>query len=172
MLWAASASAATKKGMVAALALAAHSKSDLQAYSFDRLTKAVGALLDRAVAAGEIKTVNYDPSGSGAGRATFIAGGSAFAGSDSFLKDDELAGTFASCAPTGTAVDLPVYISPIAVVFNVEGVTDLNFDSATLAKVFKGDITLSKGTASSTLPAFRHRKICAVFPGGCVAESQ
>ena len=46
---------ATKKGMVAALALAAHSKSDLQAYSFDRLTKAVGALLDRAVAAGEIR---------------------------------------------------------------------------------------------------------------------
>jgi Tetracyclin repressor-like, C-terminal domain len=46
---------ATKKGMSAALALAAHSSSDLTAYSFDRLTKAVGALLDRAVAAGEIR---------------------------------------------------------------------------------------------------------------------
>src|SRR6202051_51823 len=45
---------ATKKGMMAALALAVHSTSDLSAYSFDRLTKAVGALLDRAVAAGEI----------------------------------------------------------------------------------------------------------------------
>jgi AcrR family transcriptional regulator len=47
---------ATKKGMSAALALAAHKPSELTAYSFDRLTKAVGALLDRAVAAGEIRT--------------------------------------------------------------------------------------------------------------------
>ena len=46
---------ATKKGMSAALALAAHSSSELTAYSFDRLTKAVGALLDRAVAAGELR---------------------------------------------------------------------------------------------------------------------
>src|ERR1700756_3954249 len=43
---------ATKKGMSAALALAAHRSSELAAYSFDRLTQAVGALLDRAVAAG------------------------------------------------------------------------------------------------------------------------
>ncbi|MDJ0324252.1 phosphate ABC transporter substrate-binding protein PstS [Cryobacterium sp. PH31-AA6] len=96
-------------------------------------------------------TVNYDPSGSGAGRSTFIAGGSDFAGSDSYLKDDELAGSFGSCAPTGTAVDLPVYISPIAVVFNVEGVTDLNFDSATLAKVFKGEITTWNDPAIAAL---------------------
>jgi len=46
---------ATKKGMSAALALAAHKPSDLMAYSFDRLTKAVAALLDRAAAAGEIR---------------------------------------------------------------------------------------------------------------------
>jgi AcrR family transcriptional regulator len=46
---------ATKKGMSAALALAAHGSSELYAYTFDRLTKAVGALLDRAVAAGEIR---------------------------------------------------------------------------------------------------------------------
>jgi AcrR family transcriptional regulator len=47
---------ATKKGMSAALALAAHKPSERTAYSFDRLTKAVGALLGRAVAAGEIRT--------------------------------------------------------------------------------------------------------------------
>jgi AcrR family transcriptional regulator len=46
---------ATKKGMMAALALAVHGSSELYAYAFDRLTKAVGALLDRAVAAGEIR---------------------------------------------------------------------------------------------------------------------
>jgi AcrR family transcriptional regulator len=46
---------ATKRGMSAALALAAHGSSELSAYSFDRLTRAVGDLLDRAVAAGEIR---------------------------------------------------------------------------------------------------------------------
>ena len=104
-------------------------------------------------------TINYDPSGSGAGRETFIAGGSDFAGSDSFLKDEELAGEFGTCAPDTKAVDLPVYISPIAVIFNIEGVTDLNVDATTLAKIFKGEITtwndpaivaLNEGT---TLPA-------------------
>jgi AcrR family transcriptional regulator len=47
---------ATKKGMSSALALAVHGSSDLAAFMFDRLTKAVGALLDRAIAAGEIRS--------------------------------------------------------------------------------------------------------------------
>jgi AcrR family transcriptional regulator len=46
---------ATKKGMSAALALAAYKNSKLSSYSFDRLTRAVGGLLDRAIAAGEIR---------------------------------------------------------------------------------------------------------------------
>jgi len=46
---------ATKKGMAAALALAAHGSPELHSYTFDRLTKALGALLGRAVAAGEIR---------------------------------------------------------------------------------------------------------------------
>ena len=46
---------ATKKGMLAALALAAQSQSELYAFSLDRLTRAVGLLLDRAVAAGEMR---------------------------------------------------------------------------------------------------------------------
>src|SRR6201991_3764833 len=45
---------ATKKGMSAALALAAHRSPELAAYSLERLSKAVGLLLARAVAAGEI----------------------------------------------------------------------------------------------------------------------
>jgi AcrR family transcriptional regulator len=47
---------ATKKGMLAALALVAvRGSSALYADTLARLTKAVGALLDRAVAAGEIR---------------------------------------------------------------------------------------------------------------------
>lgn len=85
--------------------------------------------------------ITYDPSGSGAGRETFIAGGSDWAGSDSALSDDELAGDFGSCAPDAKAIDLPTYISPIAVIFNVEGVDELNLDAETIAHIFKGDIT-------------------------------
>jgi AcrR family transcriptional regulator len=46
---------ATKKGMSAALELAANKNSELISYSSDQLTRAVGALLDRAVAAGEVR---------------------------------------------------------------------------------------------------------------------
>ncbi|PPF37230.1 phosphate ABC transporter substrate-binding protein PstS [Rathayibacter sp. AY1A3] len=86
-------------------------------------------------------TVNYDPQGSGAGRTNFIDGAADYAGSDSALKDEELAGTFAACAPDTKAIDLPVYISPIAVIFNVEGVDELKLDAATIAGIFKGTIT-------------------------------
>jgi AcrR family transcriptional regulator len=46
---------ATKKGMSTALALAAYKNSELFSYSFNQLTRAVGGLLDRAVAAREIR---------------------------------------------------------------------------------------------------------------------
>jgi AcrR family transcriptional regulator len=46
---------ATKKGMAAALALAAGPPSELSAFSYERLTKAVAVLLAHAVAAGEIR---------------------------------------------------------------------------------------------------------------------
>jgi AcrR family transcriptional regulator len=46
---------ATKKGMSAALALAAYKNPDLFSYSLDRLTQAVGGLLERAIATGEIR---------------------------------------------------------------------------------------------------------------------
>ena len=46
---------ATKKGMAAALALTFQSTSELAAFSMDRLTKAIGSLLDRAVAEGRMR---------------------------------------------------------------------------------------------------------------------
>ncbi|THG29811.1 phosphate ABC transporter substrate-binding protein PstS [Naasia lichenicola] len=96
-------------------------------------------------------TINYDPAGSGAGRTAFIAGGVAWAGSDSALSDDELAGEFAACAPDSKAIDLPTYISPIAVIFNVEGVDELNLDPTTLASIFNGTITTWNDPAIAAL---------------------
>jgi len=87
-------------------------------------------------------TIDYDPSGSGAGRETFLEGASDFAGSDRAFNDEEIAaGGFAKCAPDTDIVELPVYISPIAVIFNVEGVDSLDLDAATVAGIFAGTIT-------------------------------
>lgn len=87
-------------------------------------------------------TVEYDPSGSGAGRDTFIAGGAAFAGSDRAFKDDEIAaGVFGSCVPESGIVELPTYISPIAIAFNLEGIDSLDLDPDTIAGIFAGTIT-------------------------------
>lgn len=103
-------------------------------------------------------TINYSPVGSGAGRQQFIEGAVQYAGSDSYLSDEEIAGDFARCAEGTKAIDLPVYISPIAIPFHVDGVDELNLDSETLAKIFKGDITnwadpaIAALNADATLP--------------------
>ncbi|WP_099332384.1 phosphate ABC transporter substrate-binding protein PstS [Actinomyces minihominis] len=86
-------------------------------------------------------TINYNPVGSGAGRKQFIEGAVAFAGSDSYLSEDELTSTFTPCAADTDVLSLPVYISPIAVAFNLEGVDALNLDAETIAAIFKGSIT-------------------------------
>lgn len=87
-------------------------------------------------------SIEYDPAGSGTGRDTFLAGASSFAGSDRAFKDDEIAeGDFSACVPDSGIVEIPAYISPIAVIFNLEGVDTLNLDAETIAGIFAGDIT-------------------------------
>lgn len=87
-------------------------------------------------------TVLYSPDGSGAGRDAFVGGGADFAGSDrAFTSEENVAGAFKSCATDSSALDLPIYISPIAVVFHIDGVESLNLTPAALAAIFKGDIT-------------------------------
>lgn len=101
--------------------------------------------------------IQYSPEGSGAGRKALIAGAVPFAGSDAYLKDEELASAKAKCGPDG-AINIPWYISPIAVAFNVEGVKDLKFDADTIAKIFRGDITnwndsaIKAANPAATLP--------------------
>ncbi|MET4060612.1 phosphate transport system substrate-binding protein [Arthrobacter sp. UYP6] len=84
--------------------------------------------------------VQYSPDGSGAGRKALLAGGVQFAGSDSYLDDEEAAAAAETCGPDG-ALHIPAYISPIAVAFNLPGVDSLNMDAATIAKIFRGEIT-------------------------------
>lgn len=84
--------------------------------------------------------VQYASVGSGAGRAGLLAGATNFAGSDAYLKESEVARSQETCGPEG-AINIPTYISPISVAFNLPGVKELNFDAATIAKIFSGKIT-------------------------------
>lgn len=97
-------------------------------------------------------TIAYDGGGSGAGRTAFISGGVDFAGSDRAFKDDELtSNTFATCAADSGIVELPLYISPIAIGFKLDGIESLNLDSATIAKIFSGQITTWNDPAIASL---------------------
>lgn len=83
-------------------------------------------------------TINYNPIGSGGGRTRFIDNATAFGASDEPLDDEELAAAKKRC---GEVVEVPVYISPIAVAFNLEGVDKLNLSPETIAKIFNRKIT-------------------------------
>ncbi len=84
-------------------------------------------------------TVNYDAVGSGGGREQFLAGGVQYAGSDDYLADDEATKAQKTC--NGEAFEYPVYVSPIAVIYNLPGVDGLQLTPATLASIFAGKIT-------------------------------
>jgi phosphate transport system substrate-binding protein len=87
-------------------------------------------------------TVNYDPIGSGGGREQFISGGFPMAGTDSYLDDDEQELTKATeRCEAQPPIQVPNYVSPIAVIYNLEGVDDLQLSPETLAGIFAGDIT-------------------------------
>jgi len=110
-------------------------------------------------------TVNYNPTGSGAGIKQFIAGQVDFAGSDSALKDAAKAGSTSieqadadkTCG--SPAWNLPMVTGPIAVAYNVKGVDKLILTPAVTAKIFGGAITMWNDAAIGainpgvTLPA-------------------
>jgi phosphate transport system substrate-binding protein len=83
--------------------------------------------------------VNYNPTGSGAGIKQFNAGQVDFAGSDSALKADEATAAEKQCkAP---AWNLPMVTGPVAIGYNLEGVSKLVMTPAVLADIFSGKIT-------------------------------
>lgn len=84
--------------------------------------------------------VQYNPVGSGAGRKAFLAGQVAFAGSDAALAGDEQDEAKKQCGADG-ALNIPAYVSPVAVTVNLDGIKEVNLDGATIAKIFAGEIT-------------------------------
>ncbi|SLM92752.1 phosphate ABC transporter substrate-binding protein PstS [Brachybacterium nesterenkovii] len=101
---------------------------------------AQGAWTQNFIALNPEAQVTYDSVGSGKGRDQFISGGVKFAGSDEAMKPEDMEKAAETCQG-GTAMDIPVYISPIAVVYKLDGVDNLQLSPATVAGIFSGQIT-------------------------------
>jgi len=85
------------------------------------------------------KSLDYTANGSGAGIGEFIGNQTDFGGSDSSLSKDEYTRAQQRC---GSPVwNLPVVFGPIVIDYNVNGVTSLNLDGPTAARIFNGGIT-------------------------------
>jgi phosphate transport system substrate-binding protein len=80
-------------------------------------------------------TVNYNPVGSGTGRDDLAANTVLYAGSDSPIPSKD-ASQFKK-----TVLYFPVQIGPIAIAYNLSGVTGLKLDATVLAEIFSGKIT-------------------------------
>jgi phosphate transport system substrate-binding protein len=84
------------------------------------------------------QSLNYTGNGSGAGISEFVGNQTDFAGSDSPLTKDEYAKAEQRCG--SPAWNLPVVFGPIAITYNVKGVTSLNLDGPAAARIFNGGI--------------------------------
>jgi len=110
-------------------------------------------------------TVNYNPTGSGAGIKQFIAAQVDFAGSDSALKTEGKDGAEPETTQAqkrcggNPALNLPMVIGPIAIAYNLDGVDKLVLDGPTAAMIFQGaiktwnDPAIAKLNAGVTLPS-------------------
>lgn len=96
-------------------------------------------------------TLNYTSNGSGAGISEFVGNQTDFGGSDSPLnaKKGEVDKAKARCG--SDAWNLPVVFGPIAITYNVPGVTSLVLDGPTAAKIFNGAITTWNDPAIAAL---------------------
>jgi phosphate transport system substrate-binding protein len=103
-------------------------------------------------------SINYQGQGSGAGRTAFYGGKIPLAGSDSSIKDEDRSKADARCSG-GKAVDLPMVLTPVTLIYNVNGVSDLTLTPAVVAKIFAGKITkwndpaIAAANSGASLPA-------------------
>jgi phosphate transport system substrate-binding protein len=102
--------------------------------------------------------VNYGGGGSGKGRSDLAAGTVLFAGSDSTIPAAEKANFKGK-----TVLYFPVQIGPIAIAFNLPGVTSLDLDAPTLAGIFQGTIKTWDD------PAIKKLNPSAKLPGTAIA---
>ncbi len=85
--------------------------------------------------------LNYTKSGSGKGVAAFTAGQIDFGGSDSPLSEEkgEVAKAAERCQGN-PAWNLPMVFGPVAISYNLPGVTDLTLNADVIGKIYQGKI--------------------------------
>jgi phosphate transport system substrate-binding protein len=83
--------------------------------------------------------ITYTGTGSGAGIQQFGSGTIDYAGSDVVMKADEQSAADRACG--STAVHIPVTAGGIAIIYNLDGVDNLQLSADTLAGIFAGTIT-------------------------------
>jgi phosphate transport system substrate-binding protein len=105
-------------------------------------------------------TVNaYGGGGSGKGVTDFISNQVDFGGSDSALKEAQFADAKSKRCSNNDAIDLPMVTGPIALSYNVSGVSKLTLTPELLVGIFGGKITnwndaaIAKVNPGVTLPA-------------------
>ena len=120
---------------------------------------AINQVISDYKAACSSATINYSPTGSGAGVKSFIGKQTDWAGSDSVLNKDKGEPDKAKQRCNADPWHLPMAAGPIAVVYNVDGVKDLTLSTPTLAKIFSGaikkwdDPAIKKENPSAKLPS-------------------
>ena len=98
--------------------------------------------------------IDYQSIGSGGGIKGITEQTVDFGASDAAMKDTEIA-----ALPAGTKVlHVPTALGAVVVIFNLQGVTDLNLDAANVAGIFLGTIkkwndpAIAANNAGATLP--------------------
>jgi phosphate transport system substrate-binding protein len=112
---------------------------------------------------GDKATIEYNPTGSGAGIKSFYNGLVDFAGSDSALKTEEKDGVVEADQAKercqgNPAWNLPMVVGPIAFAYNIDGVDKLVLNAEVLSGIFNGSIKtwddekIAKLNPDATLP--------------------
>jgi phosphate transport system substrate-binding protein len=92
-------------------------------------------------------SVNYSPLGSGAGIQQFIKKTVDFGASDVPMASPDIT----SAGGPDALTQIPVTLGAVSIAYNVTGVSSLNLDPDTLAKIFLGHITKWNDSAIATL---------------------
>jgi phosphate transport system substrate-binding protein len=113
-------------------------------------------------------TVAYNASSSGDGIKNFNAKQVDFGGSDSPMKPEEITAGTSRCGGNAP-VHLPLVFGPVAVAYNLPGVTDLTLTPELIAKIFSGqiknwnDAAIKSANGSLNLP---DKTIAVVYRSG------
>jgi len=99
-------------------------------------------IVDYNAQCGDQATIEYNPTGSGAGIKSFYNGLVDFAGSDSALKTEEKDGVIEAKerCQNNPAWNLPMVVGPIAFAYHIDGIDKLVLNAETLAEIFNGTI--------------------------------